>query len=161
MDFGQGAGGPAESFMLTDLDSNIECETPSCRHRPGGNFLQTVKIVLIADDNADVVESMAMLLGLDGYTVLTALDGNEAFQVASSERPDAAVIDLGMPGRSGIEVAQAIRQQPWGAGMLLIALTGWGDVQQDSSLAQLFNHVLIKPSRPEDLNHLLSSWTPP
>ena len=81
--------------------------------------------VLVADDSREIAESMEMLLTMDGFDVLVALDGEQAFEQAQTQRPEVALLDLGMPKRNGCQVAQRIREQPWGR-MTLIAQAGWG-----------------------------------
>jgi CheY-like chemotaxis protein len=82
--------------------------------------------VLIADDNVDALDSLSLLLELEGHEVHTARSGAEALDKAAQVRPDVAVLDIGMPGMNGYEVATRIRAEPWGRAMMLIALTGWG-----------------------------------
>jgi PAS domain S-box-containing protein len=114
--------------------------------------------VLIADDNADAADSMAMLLRLRGHEVRTAHDGHEALSMAADFRPHAAVIDLGMPGLSGIDVAARLRGEAWGTAMLLVALTGWGQQEDRRRTAEAgFDHHLVKPANPAELDQLLRS----
>jgi two-component system CheB/CheR fusion protein len=114
--------------------------------------------VLVADDNEDAAESLAMLLRLRGHEVRTAHDGVEALAAAEAFRPEAAVIDVGMPGLSGLEVAERIRREPWGRGMLLVALTGWGQAEDRRRTdAAGFDHHLVKPAEPAELDHLLAA----
>jgi PAS domain S-box-containing protein len=82
--------------------------------------------ILIADDNRDAADSLAMLLGLNGHTVRVANSGRSALALANAFRPDIAVLDIGMPELNGYEVARQLRSEPWGRAMKLIALTGWG-----------------------------------
>lgn len=104
------------------------------------------RTVLIADDNMDALLTMEALLEMQGHTVYTAADGEEALRQAQALRPDVAVLDIGMPGMSGHELARRIRAADWGAGMLLIALTGWGQAQdQEQARAAGFDHHCTKP----------------
>ena len=113
--------------------------------------------ILIADDNRDGAESLAMLLEFSGHEVYTAHTGPEALQMADKHRPQVAILDIGMPGLSGYEVAQQIRRQAWGAHIKLIAVTGWGQ-EDDKRKAQQagFDHHLTKPVDPDALGQLLS-----
>ncbi|MDP3826043.1 MAG: PAS domain-containing protein, partial [Polaromonas sp.] len=79
------------------------------------------RTVLLADDNRDAVDVLAELLRMDGYLVHTANDGREAADLAMRLRPDVLVLDIGMPGLNGYEVARLVRAQPWGDRPLLIA----------------------------------------
>ena len=112
--------------------------------------------VLLADDNKDALWGMARMLSISGFSVKTADNGVDALRVAEHFRPDAAVLDIGMPGLDGHEVARRIRAQPWGRGMLLVAATGWG--QPEDRLAALeagFDEHLVKPVAAADVQRLL------
>jgi CheY-like chemotaxis protein len=85
--------------------------------------------VLVADDNRDAADSLTMLLQMTGHEVHTVHDGSAALEVAARERPEACILDIGMPGLSGYDVARRIRDTDWGKDVLLIALTGWGQGQ--------------------------------
>lgn len=87
--------------------------------------------VLVADDNKDAADSLAMVLELSGHEVRVAHGGRAALTLAQTFRPDVALLDIGMPELNGYEVAKELRRKPWGTGILLIALTGWG--QDDAS----------------------------
>jgi CheY-like chemotaxis protein len=82
--------------------------------------------VLIADDNKDAGDSLAVLLEIDGHEVRVAHGGHAALALAQAFRPEDALLDIGMPELSCYEVATALRKEPWGKAMQLIALTGWG-----------------------------------
>lgn len=82
--------------------------------------------VLVADDNSDALESMALLLEVCGHEVRKASDGAETLQAVTAWRPDLALLDIGMPILDGYEVARRIRSEPWGARLLLVAVSGWG-----------------------------------
>jgi CheY-like chemotaxis protein len=115
------------------------------------------RAILVADDNADALLTMAALLEMEGHRVETAADGEAALMLAGTLRPDVAVLDIGMPGLNGYEVARRIRAEPWGAGIRLIALTGWGqaeDVQR--AHASGFDHHVTKPVDFEALQALVS-----
>jgi len=102
--------------------------------------------VLIADDNVDSAESLAMLLRLQGHDVEVVHDGAEALRRLEEFRPRFALLDIGMPKINGYEVARRIRAQPWGSSLSLIALTGWGQEQdRREALEAGFDHHLVKP----------------
>jgi len=108
--------------------------------------------ILVADDNRDAAESLAMLLEMAGHEVRVAHHGRAALAVAQAFRPDTALLDIGMPEMSGYEVAQALRNEPWAVGIRLIALTGWGqDSDRRRALEAGFDHHLIKPVDPDQL----------
>jgi PAS domain S-box-containing protein len=117
---------------------------------------RSARRVLIADDNQDGAESLAMLLRLSGNEVFVAHTGTDALELASQERPHVAILDIGMPGLSGYEVAECIRREAWGARVTMIAVTGWGQ-DDDKRRAQVagFDHHLTKPVDLEVLTQLL------
>lgn len=108
--------------------------------------------VLIVDDNRDAADSLSMLLRLRGNEVRTAYDGLQAVEMANEYRPDAIVLDIGLPKLDGYEAARRIRQQPWAENVILIALTGWGQ-DRDRRLATEagFDHHMVKPVDPAAL----------
>jgi PAS domain S-box-containing protein len=114
--------------------------------------------VLIADDNRDAADSLAILLWRDGHDVRKAYDGRAALEAAQVFRPDIALLDIGMPGLNGYEVAQRMREEGWGREVTLIAITGWGQAQdRERALAAGFDHHVTKPVEPERLQALLAS----
>jgi signal transduction histidine kinase/ActR/RegA family two-component response regulator len=107
--------------------------------------------VLVADDNVDAASSFGLLLQLWGHEVRVAHDGLAALTLAREFRPHVAFLDIGMPGINGYEVAGAIRTEPWGGGVRLIALTGWGgDADRRRSRDAGFDSHLTKPVNPHD-----------
>ena len=102
--------------------------------------------ILVADDNADSLESLAILLRCDGHEVYTAADGEEALQQAAACRPEIALLDIGMPKIDGVQVGRRIRAESWGQATTLIALTGWGqDTDRKRTQAAGFDAHLVKP----------------
>ena len=102
--------------------------------------------ILVVDDNTDAAESLAELLELIGAQTHVATDGEAALSSAERLRPDIVLVDIGLPGIDGFDVARAIRAQPWGGGMMLVALTGWGRPEDHKrSEAAGFDHHLVKP----------------
>lgn len=117
--------------------------------------------IVIADDNRDSADSMAMLLGAFGHDVHVAYNGDEALTVAEKERPDAVLLDIGMPGKDGYECAQAIRAKDWAQSTFLIALTGWGQESDKQRSKQAgFDRHLTKPVDPTALETLLADIPP-
>ena len=112
--------------------------------------------VLVADDNRDAGETLAMLLRLDGHEVHVATDGLEAVEVYTREKPDVAILDIGMPGLSGHEVARRIRELGSERPVTLIAVTGWGQkADKDRAAESGFDHHFTKPVEPAVLSALL------
>jgi len=115
------------------------------------------KRILLADDNRDAAESLAIILRLEGHDVELAYDGHAALQAYTKLRPDVALLDIGMPNANGYEVARQIRATPDGRDVLLIAITGWAqDSDKAQSRAAGFDHHLTKPIEPETLIGLLA-----
>jgi CheY-like chemotaxis protein len=116
--------------------------------------------VLVVDDNASAAQSLAMILKLEGYDVQVAYDGEAALKSVRSFRPEAVLMDIGLPGLDGRAVAHRIRQDPeLAAGIgLLAAITGYaGSDARQRSLEMGFDHHLIKPVDPDAILELLDS----
>jgi two-component system CheB/CheR fusion protein len=117
--------------------------------------------VLVADDNVDAADSLAMMLELAGHEVHVAYNGTDAFDVAQRVKPHAALLDLGMPGMSGYELCARIRREPWGEEMLVIAVTGWGhDDDKEKARAAGFDHHFTKPVDPELFDRVMTGAGP-
>jgi PAS domain S-box-containing protein len=111
--------------------------------------------VLVADDNRDAADSLQRILSLYGYEVQVAYDGAAAIQLDGRFRPRVAVLDIGMPGANGFEVARSIRGSR-GDRVTLIALTGWGqEGDRRRAMEAGFDYHLTKPVDPGALNDLL------
>lgn len=114
--------------------------------------------ILIVDDDPDQLAPLATMFELEGYLVHTALDGEQGLQVARSFRPHVALLDINMPKMNGHELARAIRAEPWGAAVVLIAQTGRGQERHRQLSAQAgFDHHLIKPIDMGDLIKLVAA----
>ena len=111
--------------------------------------------VLVADDNRDAADSLQRILSLYGYQVEVAYDGTAAIRLDGDFHPMVAVLDIGMPGANGFEVARSIRESR-GEGVTLIALTGWGqEGDRRRAMEAGFDYHLTKPVDPGALNDLL------
>jgi signal transduction histidine kinase len=102
--------------------------------------------VLIADDNGDALDTLALLLELAGHEVIKAKDGEEALRSANAMHPDIALLDIGMPFFSGHDVAKRLRTEAWATDMTLVAVSGWGqhdDVRRSNEAG--FDLHLVKP----------------
>jgi PAS domain S-box-containing protein len=114
--------------------------------------------ILIVDDNQDSVDSLAMLLKIMGNEVATAYDGEQAVEAAEAIRPDVVLLDIGMPKLNGYDACRRIREQPWGEGMFLIALTGWGQEEDRRRTEEAgFNRHMVKPVDADVLMKLLAT----
>ena len=114
--------------------------------------------VLVADDNEDICETCATLLGLWGHRSLVAHDGAQAFTLLERERPDVALLDIGMPGVNGYELGERVRREAWGRRIVLVAVTGWGqDEARARSSAAGFDFHLTKPVELAELDRVLTA----
>ncbi len=114
--------------------------------------------VLVADDARDSADSLAVILAMKGHEAHTAYDGEEAIASAAALRPEVVILDIRMPKRNGFEACRWIREQPWGRGILLIALSGWGTEEDRRRTEEAgFDHHLVKPIAPDVLFKLISS----
>jgi CheY-like chemotaxis protein len=117
--------------------------------------------ILVVDDNHDAAASLSKLLRRLGNEVQTASDGEEAVAAAAALRPDLVLLDIGLPRLDGYEAARRIRQQPGGHGIVLVALTGWGqDDDRRRSREAGFDHHLVKPVDLDALLELLAHLRP-
>ncbi|PUA26697.1 MAG: hypothetical protein B0W54_23455 [Cellvibrio sp. 79] len=119
-------------------------------------FPQQLLHILVADDNKDAANTLSNLLSLLGHSVKLAYDGNEALTLATTNNFDLIILDLGMPGLNGYEVATEIRKMPHLQKTTLAALTGWGsENHRDQTKAAGFDAHLTKPAAIADINQLL------
>jgi CheY-like chemotaxis protein len=108
--------------------------------------------ILLVDDYPDALETWGLFLRMKGYEVVTAPDGRTAVQAAIDERPDLIVMDLDLPGMSGVEAARVLRQRADTAEIPMIAATGFSHKGQlDEAEHAGFNVILVKPCEPEML----------
>lgn len=118
--------------------------------------------VLIADDNRDAAESLAILLEIDGHEVRTAFTGCEAIALAQELKPHIAFLDIGLPDISGYEVAQALRATAAASHPIkLVAVTGWGQAEDKQNAANAgFDLHFVKPASPDRLKSVFENLVP-
>ncbi len=145
-----GLGAGSEFIVRLPLAARPKAASHSPIDEPRAS--STRRRILVADDNRDAAESLAILLEFAGHEVRVAHHGRGALSLAQSFRPDTALLDIGMPDMTGYEVAQALRREPWAANIELIALTGWGqDSDRRRAIEAGFDQHLIKPIDPDQL----------
>lgn len=151
-----GLGHGSEFEIRLPIDKTAE-QPAAEQARLDGRAADTRR-VLIVDDNVDGAESLAMLLKLRGHETFLAHDGREAIEAAERLRPDAVLLDIGLPTMNGYDACREIRNTPWGADMLLVAVTGWGQ-QEDRSRSESagFNTHIVKPVNHDLLIELLAT----
>jgi PAS domain S-box-containing protein len=159
---GFSAGPGCGSAFIIHLPRSVVVEAslvePTSEPPPAQASSSALK-VLVADDNRDAADSLAMVLELNGYQVLVAHTGKEALFTGRQGRPQAVILDIGMPDMTGYEVARAIRREPWGAGVLLLAITGWGQLEDKARAAEAgFDHHLTKPVDADEVESLLREY---
>ena len=111
--------------------------------------------VLVVDDNTDMVESLAMLVKSQGHDVRTSRDGSTTLQAALDYGPEVILLDIGLPGLDGYQVAEQIRKQEVLRGVVLVALTGYGqEAHRQRSREAGFDHHLVKPVVFTKLQHI-------
>jgi CheY-like chemotaxis protein len=112
--------------------------------------------VLVVDDSVDSAETLGELLRIWGHDVRLVHDGPAAVAAAREYRPDVILLDIGLPGMDGVEVARQLKADGLG-GRMLVALTGYGE-QADKQRTQQagFSHHLVKPVDPDTLRKLLA-----
>ena len=127
-------------------------------HTDASASVVTPRRVLVVDDNADAAESMALVARSWGHEVATARDGTEALAVAKSFRPDTALVDIGLPGMDGYELAHRLRRQLNGQQLQLVAMTGYGRSEdREAADAAGFDIHMVKPADLEQLRRVLAS----
>ena len=118
--------------------------------------------ILIVDDNADAAETLGMMLEASGYEVRSAPDGPSALAPLDDFVPALAILDIGLPGMDGYELARRLREDSRCAGVQLIALTGYGrEPDRARALANDFQEHLVKPVRPDRLLDAVSQLLDP
>jgi CheY-like chemotaxis protein len=132
-------------------------QSPTAGNHPG----TTGRRILIVDDNRDAAISLGMLLELSGYEIETAYDGSAAIDAAARFQPQMILLDIGLPGLDGYEVARRMRSEPWGKRATLVAVTGWGQAEdRERSKAAGFDAHFVKPIDHDALVKLLAEIGP-
>jgi signal transduction histidine kinase/ActR/RegA family two-component response regulator len=136
----------APPMAVSPVKSNGDSKVPTRR-------------ILIVDDNIDSAETLGLLLRLGGHEVKTAYSGPSALEAARLERPEIVMLDIGMPGMDGLEVARRLREEVGLKDVLLVAMTGYGqDEDRRRTEGAGFNTHLVKPVDVERLNAIFASW---
>ncbi len=153
--------GPGKGSLFTVTlprhDGAVPASTDASPASRRHSNLHTGRRVLIVDDNVDAAESLGMLLTMKGHEVHVVHEGSAVLSQARTFRPDVALLDLGLPGRDGFEVARDLREAPDLAGVMLIAVTGYGQEEDRRKTSDAgFAFHLIKPVDVAELLGLLS-----
>jgi len=159
MAYSEGPGRGSEFMVRLPLARTRMLERDA--HAPEEPAAPAGRRILVADDNHDAAESLAMMLRMGGNDVRTGRDGVEAVTIAQSYHPQVVLLDIGMPRMNGYDAARRIRSEPWGREMMLIALTGWGQDEDKRRAREAgFDHHLTKPVDADELEKLVASARP-
>jgi signal transduction histidine kinase/ActR/RegA family two-component response regulator len=154
----QGTGHGAEFLVhLPRREALAQTKIRVQQHNPAHRSKSPIR-VLVVDDNQDAVESLALLLSLEGYTVVTACNGITALDEAVGFQPHVVLLDIGMPGMDGYDVARELRAREQTSSTTIIALTGYGQPEDRArAVAAGFTDHLTKPVNPDVLYTLLKA----
>jgi signal transduction histidine kinase/ActR/RegA family two-component response regulator len=131
---------------------------PALTQTPSSVPIQRPRRVLVVEDSADARDALRALLELSGHEVKSVEDGPRALDVVRTWRPDVALVDIGLPGMSGYELAGQLRRTPFGEELLLVAITGYGQPDdRRRALESGFDAHLVKPVTPEALLALIAA----
>ncbi|HUR88987.1 MAG TPA: ATP-binding protein [Ramlibacter sp.] len=123
-----------------------------------GPMMRLSRRVLVVDDNHDSADTLSTLLQVLGCEVAVAYDGAEGVDKAREFKPDAVLLDLGMPVLNGFEACERMRSEPWGKNICIVAVTGWGqDEDRRRTKEAGFDAHMVKPADPGKLTELLAS----
>jgi signal transduction histidine kinase len=154
--FSEGVGRGARFTVRLPVEETAVAPPPVASPAP-----LAIRRTLIVEDNDDARDSLRLLLESLGHEVIEATDGTEGVALALQHRPDVMLIDLGLPGIDGYEVARAVRAHPEGKSVTLIAVTGYGHAEDRRRSKQAgFDAHLVKPVSPAALSSLMSSGQP-
>jgi signal transduction histidine kinase/DNA-binding response OmpR family regulator len=145
----EGAGKGAEFRIVLPCLSEVPHGEAAAKREAAARPPKDCKRILVVDDNADAAESIAVLLRLEGHEVKTVGDASQALACCQVFAPGAVVLDIGLPGMDGYQLARELRRMPGAKDALYIALTGYGQ-KEDRAAADAagFHHHFIKPADP-------------
>ncbi|MGF6552096.1 hybrid sensor histidine kinase/response regulator [Paraburkholderia youngii] len=160
--FSAGLGRGSEFVVRLPLTRLADAEqastgAPQAVPNHGGQALR----VLLVDDSVDAALALSLVLQADGYEVRVGHEANTALELAAHFQPQIVLLDLGLPGMDGFELAQEMRRRPATAGALLIAVTGYGQAtDRQRSREAGFDHHLVKPVSVEEIQNVIASRFP-
>lgn len=148
--------GPGRGSAFTVILPLAEAGHVSESVMPSGTLAAAARRLVVVDDNIDAAQSLAMLLEASGHAVTVFETARAALDMATKLKPDALILDIGLPDMTGYDLARRLRAMPELDGVLLIALTGYGQAgDREESKAAGFDHHLVKPADPRRLEALL------
>jgi two-component system CheB/CheR fusion protein len=144
------------TFAPEDSHSSVDVKVENTSVTPA----PAPRRVLIVDDNEDARQSLVLLVRSWGHEAAGAADGPSAIALAEQFEPQTALVDIGMPGMNGYQLARHLRAMPRYADLQLVAMTGFGrEEDRDAALAAGFNSHLVKPVGLDELEALLAKWS--
>jgi signal transduction histidine kinase/DNA-binding response OmpR family regulator len=154
---GEGHGSEFAVLLPLYVPAVMESSSESWS-QDGPNYSTNACRVLVVDDNRDSADSLAMLLQLAGYRTRIAYDGHSALDAIAAELPDVVLLDIGLPGIDGYEVARRLRENEQTKSLLLIAITGYGkEENRDLAMTAGFDLHFVKPVEVKELMDALES----
>jgi two-component system, chemotaxis family, CheB/CheR fusion protein len=157
--FSEGEGKGCEFVVRLPLSDMREtaAEPPASLPRPVRGALKDGATIVVVEDQADSREALCELLSQEGFACRTAENGAEGLVLIDEVLPDVAILDVGLPGMDGFEIARRLRADPRHAGMFLIALTGYGQASERARGREAgFDEHLVKPVNVEEFLRLLT-----
>jgi CheY-like chemotaxis protein len=143
---------PTSSIVTARKEAPVEKPASAVAAGPRGR-------ILVVDDNRDAADSLALVLRVFGHELFVGHSGREALELGASERPDAIILDIGMPDMTGYECARRIRREAWGRTIFLLAVTGWGQADdKENARAAGFDRHMTKPVDPDQVELLLTEF---
>lgn len=141
----EGPGKGSEFVLRLPSSAGKAAVESGAKGKPKALSARSVR-VLVVDDNVDTANGMAKLLELSGHDVRIANNGEDALKIAREHHPEAMLLDIGLPGMDGYELASALKREDGNKHSVLIAVSGYGEQQaRDRSKEAGFNHHLVKP----------------
>jgi CheY-like chemotaxis protein len=156
-----GSGQGAEFFVVLPgvVETQSKAEEPPLPEPPRQLAPVETCRVLVVDDHPDIAQTIAAYLELTGYQVVAVNDGLQALDCVASFKPDVVLLDIGLPGMDGYEVARRLRVIPQIEQALLIALTGYGQLSDRLKAQEAgFNAHVVKPADPQEVEHMIANW---
>jgi CheY-like chemotaxis protein len=150
--------GATFTVRLPRSQSDAAAPTPA---PPGDGAAPHALRIVVADDNVDFAESLQAILEINGHDVTIVPDGEAALAAIRRQLPDLAILDIGMPGLNGYELARRLRAEAATASLYLIAVTGWGQAADRQAASDAgFDRHLVKPLEPDALLEVLAALPP-
>lgn len=155
----EGLNKGSEFFVRLPVLDSPRVRTLEKKNLPARNVPFVSRRILVVDDNVDSAQTSSLLLKLQGHEVQAVFDGQTALKTAQKFRPEIVLLDIGLPGMNGYEVAQHLRESSGTKGALLIALSGYGQAEdRQRSQKSGFDYHLVKPADMNELIALISGY---